>query len=124
MLAALLKEKCQLLDYSSRQAAKMVGVSHATILRALKGEVVDLETLIKMSDWLNVKPHTLLNTFSSSDDGLADQIAVVINRYPALKDAFTRAIRLISAGEADPAVIDDIAAYSSYKLELYPRRKK
>ena len=50
MLSKLLKEKCQKLELSSRQAAEEVGVSHATILRALRGDVMDLDTLIKMSE--------------------------------------------------------------------------
>ena len=121
MLATLLKEKCKTLDYSSRQAAKEVGVSHATILRALRGDVIDLETLIKMSDWLNVKPHTLRNTFSSFDAGLADRIAVIIDRHPKLRSVFAKAIELIVNDEADPYILDDIAAYAVYRLDLYEK---
>jgi transcriptional regulator with XRE-family HTH domain len=123
MLAPLLKEKSMGLDLSFRQVAKEVGVSHATIIRAMNGEVVDLDTLIKMSEWLNVKPHTLLNSMSSANNVLADQIAVILDRNPKLKDLFNRAIKEIIDGDVGPDIIDDITAYAVFKLGIYPKRK-
>jgi transcriptional regulator with XRE-family HTH domain len=118
MLSTLLKEKCQKLDLSSRQAAAEVGVSHATILRALRGDIVDLETLIKLSGWLNVKPATLLNTFAKSPDPLADQVAVVLERHPKVREMFSKVMKAITDEKADPDVIDDIVAFAAYKLRL------
>jgi len=122
MLSKLLKEKCQKLSLSSRQAAHKVGVSHATILRVLKGDVVDIETLIKLSGWLNVKPSTALNSFVLSPDALADRVAVVIERHPQLRDVFSRAVKAIIEEDVDPSLIDDIAGYAAYKLNIYPKQ--
>ena len=119
MLAKLLKEKCQKLELSSRQTAEKVGVSHATILRALRGDTVDLDTLIKLSNWLNVKPSTLLNSFVSSTDTLADRIAVIIERHPKLGNVFSRALKATVDRDIPLEVIDDIAMYAAYKLDNY-----
>jgi transcriptional regulator with XRE-family HTH domain len=113
-----LKEKCQTEKLSSRQAADKVGVSHATILRALRGDIVDLETLIKLSGWLGVKPASLLNSFAKSPDMLPDQIAVVIERHPKLRDLFTKVMTEIAEERAPVDVIDDIVAFAAYKLKI------
>lgn len=52
MLAVVIKKRCADLELSSRQAAEAAGVSHTTILRALRGKSIDLDTLIKISEWL------------------------------------------------------------------------
>jgi transcriptional regulator with XRE-family HTH domain len=118
MLAKLLKEKCQKLDLSSRQAATEVGVSHATILRALRGDIVDLETLIKLSGWLNVKPATLLNTFSKSPDPLVDQVAVLLERHPKVREMFSKLMKAIEDEKTDPDVVDDIIVFAAYRLRI------
>jgi transcriptional regulator with XRE-family HTH domain len=123
MLATLLKEKCQELELSSRQAAEKVGVSHATILRAFRGDVVDQATLIKISNWLKVKPATLLNSLSSSSDVLPDKIAVVLERYPQLMEMFVKALDEVINRKMDTAIIEDIAAYAAYKIKLSASRQ-
>jgi transcriptional regulator with XRE-family HTH domain len=122
MLAILLKEKCQKLELSSRQAAEKVGVSHATILRAFRGDLVDQATLIKISNWLKVKPATLLNSLSSTSDVLTDKIAVVLERHPQLMEIFVKALDEVVNRKMDTAIIEDIAAYAAYKINLSSSR--
>ena len=123
MLAILIKEKCRKLNLSSREAADVVGVSHATILRALRGDVIDLETAIKFAKWLQVKTAALINSLPSSPDTLADQVAVVLERHPKLKDTFSKVMKALSSGEVDPALVDDIALYAAYKLGARSKMK-
>ena len=62
MLAQLLKEKMQKENLSLRAAASEVGVSHVTIVRALKEEPLDLDTIIAISNWLGISPSVVLGT--------------------------------------------------------------
>lgn len=121
LLSKLLKEKCQELELSSRQVAKGIGVSHTTILRALRGDIIDLETLIGLADWLRVKPSVLLNSRSSSDDALADKVTLVLERHPKLKDVFSKALDTIVNKDVELALIDDIVLYANYKLNIYSK---
>ena len=122
MLATLIKRKLLELELSSRQAAEATGVSHTTVLRALRGDSIDLDTLIKLSGWLGVKPHTLLNSMASADTHLSDQIAVMLESNRILAGEFKMAVQATIAGKVDPEIIEDIAAYAAYKINI--RTKK
>jgi transcriptional regulator with XRE-family HTH domain len=104
------------LNLSARQAAEIIGTSHTTILRAASGEIVDLDTVIKISDWLGVRPSRLLNSFSQEQDVLDERITALIEGNPKLKEVFKRAMTLVENNEIDPTIIEDIVAYSSFKL--------
>jgi transcriptional regulator with XRE-family HTH domain len=123
MLSNLLKEKCQKLELSSRQAAEKVGVSHATILRALRGDIVDLETVLKISEWLGVKPHTLLNSMVNTKAGLSEKIAIMLEDNPLLAKEFSKAVDAILKGKVETSVIEDIASYAAYQINMKIGRK-
>jgi transcriptional regulator with XRE-family HTH domain len=117
MLKQILEKELKERKLSSRGAADAIGVSHTTILRALRGDVVDLETVLLISDWLHVRPSTLLNSMNSTAT-LSDQIAAIVERNPRLNQVFSDATIAVKAGEADPAIIEDIIAYALFKLNL------
>lgn len=108
---------------STRDVAKSTGVSHTTIIRALRGEAVDVATVFKLSKWLAVKPHTLLNSMADMDDNLPDQIAVLLEGNQVLSKEFEKAITAIRKGNVDPSIIEDIASYASYKINLKTMKK-
>jgi transcriptional regulator with XRE-family HTH domain len=118
MLKELIESEMKKQGLSNRDLAKRIDVSHTTIIRAARGTDIDLPTLIKFANWLHVKPSSLLNSLSEADDQLADKISLVIQRKPKLAQAFTQAIKAIEAGEVEPAIIEDIAAYAAYKINL------
>ncbi len=109
-----MKEK----SLSSRQVAKDIGVSHTTIIRALRGDIVDIDTVLKIGPWMGVKPATLLNSMVTTEFGLPDQIAVMLENAPLLASQFAKAIKAIKDEKVDPAIIADIAAYAAYKINL------
>ena len=123
MLATLIKKKCLELELSSRQAAEVIGVAHTTVLRGLRGESIDLETLVKFSEWLEVKPHTLLNSMSAAKDSLSDQIAVMLEGNSDLAGEFEKAIAAIAKGRVEPAIVEDIAIYITYVINVRTKRK-
>ncbi len=118
MLQTLLKDEARKRGWSSRKMAQEIGVSHTTILRALRGELVDLDTLIGIADWLGVRPSDLLNSFSKRKGAdLSAVIAVLIERIPALKEPLQAAAEAVQAGTVDPSIVEDIVTYATYKLE-------
>lgn len=117
MLQTLLKDEARKRGLSSRKLAEEIGTSHTTIIRAMRGESIDLDTLIAIADWAGVRPADLLNSLSKRGGNMADQLAVLIERVPALKKPLEEAMKAIEAGTADPAIVEDIVTYATYKLE-------
>jgi transcriptional regulator with XRE-family HTH domain len=101
-------------NLSSHTAAEEIGTSHTTILRALRGDNIDVDTIIKIANWLKIRPSELLN--SMSDTSLADQIAVLLSHSPELEDELKDAAERVKAGALDRAVLQDIISYALYKL--------
>lgn len=118
MLAAKLSQKMMENGLSPRQVGQEVGVSHTTILRAAKGDDVDVRTIIQLSEWLGVKPATLLNSMASTETGLADQIEVLLSGNPLLEQELGLAIEAVAQGQIAPVIIADIAAYAAYRIKL------
>jgi len=117
MLQTLLKDEAKKRGWSIRDLAKAIGTSHSTIIRAMEGELVDLGTIVKIADWMNVRPSTLLNGFGKQDKTVM-QIATLVERTPELGKVLEKATDAIQNGKADPNIIDDIVAYANYKLNL------
>ena len=117
MLQTLLKDEQKKRGWSSRELAEAVGTSHTTILRALRGELVDLDTIVKIANWMNVRPSTLLDGFGKKDQ-VAVRVAVLVERVPGLAKTLEAAADAIDEGRAEPELIEDIVAYATYKLNL------
>lgn len=114
MLQTLLQREMAARNLSSHTAAEEIGTSHTTILRALRGDRVDVDTIIKIANWLKIRPSELLN--SMSDTSLADQIAVLLSHSSDLEKELKDAAERVQSGALDPAVLKDIVSYALYKL--------
>jgi hypothetical protein len=77
---------------------------------------------LKISTWLGVKPATLTNSLADTKSALPDQIAVMLGKHPCLDTEYAKAIKAIVEEKADPAIIEDIAAYAAYKINLNSSR--
>jgi len=111
MLQNVMNEK----RLSSHKAAEAIGVSHTTILRALRGETVDVDTIIKIANFLKVRPSELLNSMAT-DATLTDQLAVLLSHSRELEEELKDATKRVVSGQLDPAVLRDIVSYALYKL--------
>jgi transcriptional regulator with XRE-family HTH domain len=118
MLRNLIESKRHTRGLSLRELAREANVSHTTIFRALQEDRVDMDTLIKLAEWLKVKPSNLVNSLANSEDSLPDKIAVVLDLHPTLKSSFEHVTSLIQEGNVDPALIEDIVAYAVYRTRL------
>ena len=115
MLEIMLKQVMREKGLSSRKAAAAIGVAHATVLRVLKGEAVDIETLVKFANFLEVRPSELLNSMTT-DATLPEQLAALLSHSPELEATLKDAVERVRAGEIKPATITDIVSYALYKL--------
>ena len=115
MLQAILNGAMEKQKLSARDVGTMLGVSHTTVLRALKGESIDLTTLIKIADWLSIRPSALLDSFQGGD--VESRISVLVDAYPALQKVLEDAVAAIEKGRADPGIIDDIVSFAEYKIQ-------
>lgn len=118
MLKSKLAQEMKKRGLSTRQVAKEIGTSHTTILRTLRGEIVDVVTILKFSEWMGVKPATLINSLAETEKALPEKITVMLGNHPLLEREFAKAVKAIIADQIDPAIIQDIAAYAAYKINL------
>src|SRR5512138_3784961 len=103
MLQTILHKAMADRNMSSHTAAEEMGTSHTTILRALRGDRVDVDTIIKIANWLKIRPSELLNSMDESEVSLADQIAVLLSHSRELEDELKDAVERVRAGALDPA---------------------
>jgi transcriptional regulator with XRE-family HTH domain len=116
MLQNILKGAMDERKLSARDVGANLGISHTTILRAMRGEQIDLDTLIKIAEWLNIRPSALLDTLG--DEARIDaKINALVQAYPELQGVLEKAAVAIEKGQADPGLIKDIVAYAEYKLQ-------
>ncbi len=121
MIGIKLAEEMRKRNLGARAAAMGIGVSHTTVNRALRGDFVDVATIIKISQWLKVKPSTLMNSFVGTEEGLPDRIAIALATYPLLAEKFSVAMDALASGEVEPETIEDIAAYVVFRISLKSR---
>ena len=115
MLQIVLKNAMDQQKLSSHKAAEAIGVSHTTILRALRGETVDVETIIKIANFLKIRPSELLDSMSS-EAPLEQQLAALLSRSPELEAQLKDAVARVQAGALDPSTVKDIVSYALFKL--------
>jgi transcriptional regulator with XRE-family HTH domain len=111
VLESAMKEK----GLGARKVGAILGVSHTTVLRAMRGEQIDLDTLIKIADWLKIRPSALLDSMGEAD--VESKIDVLVEAYPELQKVLADAAVAIENGQADPSIIKDIVAYAEYRIQ-------
>lgn len=124
MLVELLTTKMKEMDLSLRATAKQIGISHTTIARILKGDQVDMKTLVAIANWLDISPSNFLGTEGKAETTLSEKIAAVLESEPKLKDMFEDTIRRIERGEVSSQLISEIVAYAKFKVDMEQMRNK
>jgi len=113
MLQRVLADRIRERGLSKRAAAREIGVAHTTLIRILEGANADMDTIMKISDWLKIPMSTLINAEQSD---LASKIAVLIDKNPELGDVFVKAITEVIEGNISTDIIEDIASYTIFKI--------
>ena len=115
MLKTALQAAMQHRGLSSHSAAAEIGVSHTTVLRALRGDAVDVDTLVKIADWLHVRPSELLNSLSSRAT-LSEDLSVLLSHSSELEQVLGDLVQSIEDGKMNKAVLDEVVAFAQYKF--------
>jgi DNA-binding Xre family transcriptional regulator len=87
---SLIEEKVAL-EYggSVRAAARDIAIAHTTLFRVRDGQSYDLDTLIKVCEWLGVNPCEVLDEKVIGRPGkVAMSFSIALSKYPALTEAF------------------------------------
>lgn len=119
MIQQILQDEIKSRNISAREVARQSGVAHTTIMRILEGKNVDLDTLNKISDWLNVDVSYLVDL--NNKDNVASRIAAVLDKNSQLKVVFLDLIEKLNSQEIDSRDLEDIMVYIAFRLK-YSRK--
>ncbi len=118
IIQVLLNNKITQKKLSIREAARQIGIAHTTLARVLDGHPIDLETHVDICNWLEIKPSTALDTYSSIQDALVPKIAVILEQSPSLAQKFEEIIMAIEQGIIEPGIIDEIITFIVFRLSI------
>ena len=123
-LSAILEVELRRRNQSVRQISEEIGVAHTTMNRALKGEQVGVDTILKIANWLNVAPAVLINAEGKGEDALVSQVALILKAEPRLGEVLKEALERVADGRMSPEVFHDLAAYAAYRLDTVERKER
>lgn len=117
-LNLVLRSELERRRMSAREAARQSGLSHTTIVRALKGENVDLETTRLICSWLEVDPASVVDFGTDrGDDEWLRKFSALIASNPRLKENMQNVFCEIEIDAVNPRIIDEICGYIMFSLK-------
>jgi len=123
MLPKLLEKRLHDRNISVRTAAEELNVSHTTLHRIINGETMDLKTLVSLSNWLGVRPSTILDSDANDENtSISSTITALIEQDPRLASAFTEIGKELKNGNIDLRDVEDIVSYTIYRINDGKRR--
>ena len=122
-LADKLKKQMDLENLSLRAAAKQIGVSHSTIDRVIAGRTVEIDTLIKISNFLQTPVEDLL-VESQETSTRIDRITQLFSVEPELADVLDKIAKALKSGHVDKKIISEISAFAAFRLVQYEDQTK
>ena len=115
MLKELLDAQIRARGLSIRQAAQEIGVAHTTLMGALKGDPLEVETLYKFCDWLHVKPSLIIADDHGDDPSGA--FSVIADVVPGLVEILKDATNDFKAGLLTEDDLEEITSYIAFRLK-------
>ncbi len=123
-LAKLLKERMNEEKLSVRKAAKLIGgVSHSTIARVINGETVEVDTLIRICDFLKIPVAEVLDLEEGPRE-LTNKIRKLVSFEPELGEVFKKIADGIADEKIDREILSEIASFASFRLHVHMTEKK
>ncbi len=110
MLKNILESHINRNKLSIRSAAKEIGISHTTMNRLLTDSNFDLETIIKISAWVGMKPAELLGLETGDD------VSLLVLAIPGLKEVLSESIEKVRNGEIQLSDLADITSYAKFRI--------
>jgi transcriptional regulator with XRE-family HTH domain len=121
-LSELLRKRMDTEGLSVRDAGKRIGVSHATVARAVNGETVEVDTLVKISQFLGVPVENVLDVKEKPSE-LEEQIMMVLSIEPELAQVFSELAEKIVNQKIDKKVLSEVAAFAAYRLQILTKEE-
>jgi transcriptional regulator with XRE-family HTH domain len=118
ILSKLINDEIGRKGLSFRAAAREAGVAHSTIIRASRGEPVDIDILIKICAWLQVDPSNIIGGMVEGDSALVRNLAILIQKQPKLASTFTNLLAEFLSGGMTEEEVRDVINYASYKMSM------
>lgn len=118
LLSILLKEAIEKKGLSERKTAEAIGVSPTTIGRVLRGESIDVDTLVAICDWMNINPSHVLDSRLSGNDSLVAALTAIVESDPRLATVFDEALEKLYNQEIGPDDLRELLRYAAYRLHL------
>lgn len=116
ILAKLLREHMNRNTLSTRDVSDETGLSHTTIVHILQGRTVNMRTLKKIAQWLQVSSTDITGPKLDTEDEIVGAVTALIRQEPALAEALGRAVERMQAGEISPDVVRDVVRYAVWRL--------
>ena len=117
MLKTLLERELEKKHLSVRAASREMNVTHTTLHRVLRNEPVDLDTVVILCRWLNVRPSTMLDIEAKDDTvSVSSTIAALIEQDPRLASVFTEMADDLRRGAISTDDVNDVLSYAAYRL--------
>jgi transcriptional regulator with XRE-family HTH domain len=115
MLKSLLDNKMRDERLSVRKAARMIGISHVTLIRALAGNTSqDVDTLDKITRWLGVQMSDVLNI--EQGKALEERIAHLVRTQPEFAKILEQTLVEVDRGNLTKEDLAEIVAFANYRL--------
>jgi transcriptional regulator with XRE-family HTH domain len=119
---SLIVQKMQSERLSVRRAASAIGISHTTLAAYLKGATIDLPTLTRICNWLNVSPRSAMGFDTDSD--VASAVATILETEPDLARIFREAASDVQLGSLPFEDFREIVHYAATRLRMAKDRQK
>jgi DNA-binding Xre family transcriptional regulator len=122
MLARIVENQMQENHFSLRDAAIQIGISHTTLDRFLKEGNVDLDTLVKICNWLGVRVSTALDAYQNGEEALVPKLNLLLESDHSLAYALNDGVKYIEGAYIPPDVMMDILLYIGFRMRVALKR--
>jgi transcriptional regulator with XRE-family HTH domain len=116
-LGDLVRTKMERQHLSLRRAAHQIGMAHTTVDRIVKDESLDLSTIQKACDWLDIPIHTVLDVDYRDIEVLNNVVGFLAMNQELAVRIFELSTN-IKSGNVSPLILGEIAAFISYRSHV------
>jgi DNA-binding Xre family transcriptional regulator len=121
MLPNLLASKIKERNLSNRSAAREIGIAHTTLQRFLAGRAFDMDTVLKICQYLEISPDAALKSIPENSQPLND-LGMFLESEPELANAFFAAISELKEKRLSKEDVLDIVEYVTFKIQKSGRK--
>lgn len=123
-LSIILNEHLRERGKSLREISEACGLSHMTVYRAVKGYNIDIDSMMKLCNYLGVSVSEVLESDVGGEDTIGQRLTLLLSQYPEFKELFSNLLDNLAQGAIDIRDVRDIVNYATYRLRLRERNRQ